>query len=68
LRRWDNPFLTLFADSDPITGGAEKVLAELIPGAAGQPHAILERAGHFLQEDVGEELAEHLLRWLPQPG
>jgi haloalkane dehalogenase len=57
LARWDRPFLTAFGDSDPITRGADAVLQKLIPGAAGQPHTTLERAGHFLQEDRGEELA-----------
>jgi haloalkane dehalogenase len=58
LRRWDRPFLTAFGDSDAITRGADAVLQKLIPGAAGQPHTTLQRAGHFLQEDRGEELAQ----------
>lgn len=64
LERWTGPFLTLFADSDPITGGAEKVLQARIPGAQGQPHAIIEHAGHFIQEDQGEVLAQHVIRFL----
>jgi haloalkane dehalogenase len=58
LSRWDKPFLTAFGDSDAITRGADRVLQKLIPGCAGQPHTTLERAGHFLQEDRGEELAD----------
>jgi len=57
LQRWEKPFLTAFGDSDAITRGADAVLQKLIPGAAGQPHTTLRRAGHFLQEDRGEELA-----------
>jgi haloalkane dehalogenase len=57
LRQWDRPFLTAFGDSDAITRNADKVLQKRIPGAAGQPHTTLEHAGHFLQEDRGEELA-----------
>jgi haloalkane dehalogenase len=56
LSRFEKPFLTAFGDSDPVTGGAERWLQKGIPGAAGQPHVTLERAGHFLQEDAGEEL------------
>ncbi len=63
LRAWDKPFLTLFGKNDPITRGAERMLQERIPGAAGQPHAILRGAGHFLQEDVGPELAARLASW-----
>lgn len=57
LSTWEKPFLTLFSDSDPITAGVEKVFQARVPGAAGQPHQIIEDAGHFLQEDKGETLA-----------
>jgi haloalkane dehalogenase len=57
LRRWEKPFLTAFADADPITRGADRFLQEAIPGAKGQPHTTITGAGHFLQEDRGEELA-----------
>ena len=55
--RWQKPFLTAFSDSDPITKGGERVLQSRIPGAAGQPHVTIAGAGHFLQEDKGEDLA-----------
>jgi haloalkane dehalogenase len=57
LRTYARPFLTAFSDSDPITRGADTHLQSAIPGAAGQPHATITRAGHFIQEDAGEELA-----------
>jgi haloalkane dehalogenase len=57
LRRWEKPFLTAFSDSDPVTRGAEVVLQSAIPGARNQPHTTMKGAGHFLQEDKGEELA-----------
>ena len=43
-RRWDS------WAAPPDTQGA-------VPGAAGRPHTVIEGAGHFLQEDKGEELA-----------
>jgi haloalkane dehalogenase len=58
LRAFRKPFLTAFGDSDPIMRGADRVLQAEIPGAAGQPHVTVARAGHFLQEDAGEELAQ----------
>ena len=58
LAQFEKPFLTAFSDSDPITGGADRVLQTTIPGAKGQPHTTLVGGGHFLQEDVGEELAK----------
>ena len=38
------------------------------PGAKGQPHRLIENAGHFLQEDAGEEIAGELLRWMGKAG
>jgi haloalkane dehalogenase len=57
LRRWEKPFLTAFSDGDAITRGADRLFQQLIPGAADQPHTTIKGAGHFLQEDRGEELA-----------
>lgn len=57
LRAFDRPFLCAFSDGDPITRGADRQFVEQVPGAAGQPHVTVEGAGHFLQEDRGEELA-----------
>jgi haloalkane dehalogenase len=57
LERFEKPFLTAFGDSDPITRGVDAMMQARIPGAKGQPHVTIARAGHFLQEDAGEELA-----------
>jgi haloalkane dehalogenase len=57
LQRWDKPFLTAFSDSDPITAGGDRVLQADIPGTTGRPHTTIEGAGHFLQEDRGEQFA-----------
>jgi len=58
LRRWTKPFLTAFSDLDPVTQGADQLLQRDIPGTRGQPHTTITGAGHFLQEDKGEELAQ----------
>lgn len=57
LRKFDKPFITAFADGDPVTRGGEKRFIEEVPGAKGQAHTILKGAGHFLQDDVPEELS-----------
>jgi haloalkane dehalogenase len=57
LRDFDRPFLCAFSDGDPITAGAERQFVEAVPGAAGLDHVTIAGAGHFLQEDKGEELA-----------
>lgn len=67
LWKWEKPFLTAFGDSDPITRGADRVLQETIPGAKGQPHTTIAGAGHFLQEDKGEELARVVVDFIALP-
>jgi len=62
LKSWDKPFLTLFGDADHIMLGAEKIFQKLIPGASGQDHKILH-AGHFIQEEKGEELAKLMIEF-----
>ncbi|MFK7958797.1 MAG: haloalkane dehalogenase [Lysobacterales bacterium] len=64
LGQWEKPFLTLFGDSDPIMAGIEKVFQQHVPGCKNQPHAIIADGGHFIQEDAGEALVEHLVPWL----
>ncbi len=56
LARWERPFLTAFSDGDPATRGWEAVLQEHVPGAAGRAHPTIGGAGHFVQEEKGEEL------------
>jgi haloalkane dehalogenase len=64
LRRWEKPFLTAFSDADPITRGGDRIFQREIPGAAGQPHTTIAGAGHFLQEDKGEELARVVIDFI----
>jgi haloalkane dehalogenase len=64
LRRWEKPFLTAFSGQDPITRGGDLFFQAAVPGARGQPHATIGGAGHFLQEDAGEELARLLVDFL----
>jgi haloalkane dehalogenase len=63
LREWEKPALVLFSDSDRIFSlrHAER-MAELIPGA--ELGAPIIGAGHFLQEERGEEIAERITGWL----
>jgi haloalkane dehalogenase len=64
LEAFHKPFLTLFGDKDFVTLGAEKVMQARIPGTKGQPHRLIENAGHFCQEDAGREIAAELLQWM----
>ncbi len=68
LGQWDRPFLTAFGDSDPITGAMAPVLRRAVPGARGRTHPVLEGAGHFLQEDAGEELGTVVAAFIASSG
>ncbi len=63
LEKWHKPFLTVFSDSDPFTRNGEKYLQNRIPGTKGQNHIIL-KAGHFIQEDAGTELAQIIIQFI----
>jgi len=63
LRTFDRRALVLFSDSDPIfTRRAAEVMADLLPNAELDPP--VEGAGHFLQEDRGEQIGERIADWL----
>ena len=64
LSQWDKPVLVMFSDSDPITHGADVFFRRLIPIARQQPRVIIEGAGHFLQEDKGEQLAGYIVEFI----
>jgi len=64
LRQWRKPFLTAFSNRDPVTAGLDRVFQEQVPGCAGQPHMTITGAGHFLQEDKGEELARVVVAFM----
>jgi len=68
LSRWEKPFLTAFSDSDPVTRGADRLFRQVIPGAKDQPHTTIVGAGHFLQEDKGEELAQVVVDFIGRTG
>ena len=64
LREWTKPTLVAFSDSDPIfPQAAGERMAERIPGAR---FIGIEGASHFLQEDKGQDIADHILRFLEE--
>jgi len=58
------PMLVAFSDGDPITGGMAPIFQRDMPGAKGIDHPVIRDAGHFLQEDAGEELAGYVVDFL----
>lgn len=60
-KKWTHPALIMFSDRDAITRGQEKTFQRLLP------HALMKTvvgAGHFLQEDKGEELSAHIVSFI----
>ncbi|MEM9527536.1 MAG: hypothetical protein AAGA31_13055, partial [Bacteroidota bacterium] len=57
LSRWEKPALVLFSDKDPVLSSYQDFFFDLIPSSAQQEKITIKNAGHFLQEDKGEEIA-----------
>ncbi len=64
FEHWEKPFLTTFSNRDSFTRGGQVPWQEKVPGAQGQEHVKIKNAGHFLQEDKGEELADVLIKFV----
>lgn len=66
LKSWTKPALVMFSDRDMITAGRgiDKWFRDTIPGAKGQPEILIKDGGHFLQEDKGEEVAQHIMEFI----
>ncbi len=64
LKEWNKPALVMFSDKDPITRGADNFFRKLIPTASKNPEIVIKDAGHFLQEEKGEEIANHILKFI----
>ena len=64
FERFEKPFITAFSDSDPVTRGGETRWIATVPGARGQAHALIEGAGHFLQDDASIPLTEIIVAFM----
>jgi haloalkane dehalogenase len=67
LERWSKPCLVMAGDQDVVLGvPAGEIFVQRIPTAG--ELVVIENAGHFLQEDKGEEIAERIVAWLDGEG
>ena len=56
LEKWEKPFLCLYGTGDPMLGTFDDVFLEFIPGTKGLAHQRFEGVGHFVQEEIPDEL------------
>ncbi|MEO1290510.1 MAG: haloalkane dehalogenase, partial [Chloroflexota bacterium] len=71
LGEFDKPFLTIWGDNDGGNLGhppVQQMLIDHIPGSEGWDHVRLEEAGHFLQDDQGEEIAHRMNEFILTSG
>ena len=64
LTSYEKPFLTIWGSNDAGAQGScetQQKFINSVPGARGKPHDRLAEAGHFLQDDQGEEIARRLI-------
>ena len=63
LRSWKKPALVVWGAEDAVLpASVAEGFVELIPGAVGP--VLVPGAGHFLQEDAPDELADAVLGFL----
>jgi len=71
LSAFEGPLVTIWGSNDPGNLGqcdTQDRWICTVPGAAGQPHARLDGASHFLQDDQGEAIARRLIAFARQDG
>ena len=54
----------MFSDKDKMFSGLEKFFYKLIPSSVEQQKIIIKDAGHFLQEEKGEDIAGYIDRFI----
>ena len=62
LKTLDLPVLLPWGEKDAITAPAEPFLRSIFKNVA--PRLIIPGAGHFIQEDAGEEVASQIMKWM----
>jgi len=66
LGKFDKPFIHLGGKGDQEFGSLEvqKGFTDHIPGAKGQAHQRYAKANHFIQDDIGVELAKKVISFM----
>jgi haloalkane dehalogenase len=67
LASWDVRSTVIWSDGDPVFPlNAAKGMLQILRNAGEDP-IVIHGAGHMLQEDAGEEIADRILEWVGVP-
>jgi len=66
LQQFEKPFLSLIGLKDTLLGRPriQKKWVAKVPGAKGQDHEQFDNANHFIQEDIGEVMADRTHKFI----
>lgn len=60
LSKWVKPALVMFSDKDEVMSPLHNSMRDLIPASKQYEKIVIKDAGHFLQEEKGEEIANFI--------
>jgi pimeloyl-ACP methyl ester carboxylesterase len=66
LKKFEKPFLSLIGLQDNLLGTPriQNRFIKMVPGAKGQNHEQFKEANHFIQEDIGEMMADRMHKFI----
>ncbi len=64
LASFEKPTLTIFSELTAKSAMSPEPIQTHIPGAHGQPHALLANANFYSVEDAPEEIARHVIDFI----
>ena len=66
LKKFKKPFLSLIGLQDKLLGTPriQNKWIKIIPGAKDQDHEQFKEANHFIQEDIGEKMADRMHKFI----
>ncbi len=66
LKKFEKPFLSLIGLKDTLLGlpRIQEKWINSVPGAKGQDHEQFDNANHFIQEDIGETMADRTHKFI----
>ena len=66
LKKFEKPFISFIGLKDNLLGrpSIQEKWINSVPGAKGQDHEQFENANHFIQDDIGEIMADRVHKFI----